>query len=312
MTTIVRPFTPLLGTVLRITRLDDCGNPLPDGTEDAVVVTAGFVSVALTAETEDGTEVTQRRADGTLCVSEKFADSFKRLTATVTLCGVNPAAMSLLSSGRLTRDYAGDVDGLTMAEGTIDSKFALELWTGLSGEACPTGAAYLGGYMLLPYMVGGVLGDLTVDAENALNGEVQGAYSKTGTPWGAGPYRVLDDGTGEAGLPEPLEASDHFMLRRTTVAPPYPVDALLPSGPSVSVVVPGTGPAAGGTAITIHGVGLTDATSVEVGGVAATDVVVVDDRTVTATVPAGTAGAADVVVSDGTTDWTLTDGFVYA
>ena len=47
----------------------------------------------------------------------------------------------------------------------------------------------------------------------------------------------------------------------------------------------------GGTAITITGTSLTGATSVTVGGVAATSVVVVSSISITAVTPAGTAGA---------------------
>jgi IPT/TIG domain len=78
-------------------------------------------------------------------------------------------------------------------------------------------------------------------------------------------------------------------------------------------VTPNTGPVAGGTSVTLGGMGYTGATSVTIGGASATNITVVDDNTITCTTPAGTAGAADITVSggDGGTG-TLTGGFTYA
>jgi hypothetical protein len=68
--------------------------------------------------------------------------------------------------------------------------------------------------------------------------------------------------------------------------------------PVVTSVSPAFGPLAGGTSVTISGVNFTGATGVTVGGVAATDVAVVNDSTITATVPAqGAAGTCDVLVT---------------
>jgi hypothetical protein len=75
---------------------------------------------------------------------------------------------------------------------------------------------------------------------------------------------------------------------------PYP-DKTTP--PVVAAVVPNTGPAAGGTAITVAGIGFTGATAVTVGGTAATAVVVVDANTITCTTPAKAAGTYDVRVT---------------
>ena len=73
-----------------------------------------------------------------------------------------------------------------------------------------------------------------------------------------------------------------------------------------------SGPLAGGTAVTITGIGFTDTTSVTFDGIAGTGLVVVDDNTITVTTPAGTsAGAVDVeVIGPGGND-TLVGGFTY-
>jgi len=76
-------------------------------------------------------------------------------------------------------------------------------------------------------------------------------------------------------------------------------------------VVPSSGPASGGTSITITGAGFLDGATVAVGGVAATDVVIVGPGTATATTPALPAGALhDVTVTNpGSAAATLPGGF---
>jgi hypothetical protein len=80
----------------------------------------------------------------------------------------------------------------------------------------------------------------------------------------------------------------------------------------VTSVAPNAGPTAGGTNVTIKGTGFLADATVTIGGAAATNVSVVDDATIGATTPAGTEGAADVVVTNAlATSSTLAGGFVY-
>ncbi|WP_285597436.1 IPT/TIG domain-containing protein [Kineosporia sp. NBRC 101731] len=67
--------------------------------------------------------------------------------------------------------------------------------------------------------------------------------------------------------------------------------------PSLSGVSPSAGALAGGTIVTISGNGFTGATGVFFGGVAATSFTVSTDGSITATAPAGTAGAVDITVA---------------
>ncbi len=83
--------------------------------------------------------------------------------------------------------------------------------------------------------------------------------------------------------------------------------------PVVTGVSPATGPTTADTPVTISGSGFTGATAVDFGGVAATSVHVVNDGTITATSPTGTAGRVDVTVSapNGTSATTTSDQFTY-
>ncbi len=67
--------------------------------------------------------------------------------------------------------------------------------------------------------------------------------------------------------------------------------------PTVSGISPSSGKTAGGLNVTITGTNFIAATGVTIGGAPATNVVVVSSTTITATIPAGTAGPASVLVT---------------
>ena len=65
--------------------------------------------------------------------------------------------------------------------------------------------------------------------------------------------------------------------------------------PVITTISPGSGPADGGTAVTIHGTGLTGATAVLFGGAQATGVTVLSDQLINAATPPG-GGTVNVTV----------------
>jgi hypothetical protein len=216
-------FIPVLGKRLRVTELDVCGAPLP--TTGMYIATDGFITVTLSSEVEDGTEIIVKKASGALCVNEKMANSFKRFNVEIEFCGVNPSLLAMVSNAKPYEDYAGDIAGFVVSEGEITGAFALELWTGLSGQAClPGQTGEASGYLLLPFVQKGVMGDITIDGENAVTFSLTGAQTKGGNAWGVGPYDVLIDDSTPPGvaapLPTALDPYDHLLLVDTAVAPP--------------------------------------------------------------------------------------------
>jgi len=99
----------------------------------------------------------------------------------------------------------------------------------------------------------------------------------------------------------------------TSAADLFAYPAALVSPPTVTAVNPGTGPASGGTTVTITGTGFTGATAVDFGGSAATNVTVNSATQVTAVSPVGT-GTVDVTVvtPNGTSATNASDQFAYA
>jgi formylglycine-generating enzyme required for sulfatase activity len=83
------------------------------------------------------------------------------------------------------------------------------------------------------------------------------------------------------------------------------------ASPALTSVAPSTGLTSGGTAITLTGSNLTGAVSVTVGGAFATDVTVVNETTVTAVTPAGSAGAQSVGITTPGGTANLANSFTY-
>ncbi|SCB46735.1 Putative Ig domain-containing protein, partial [Rhizobium miluonense] len=83
------------------------------------------------------------------------------------------------------------------------------------------------------------------------------------------------------------------------------------AAPTVSSISPNSGATAGGTSVTISGSNLTGATSVTFGGTAASSFTVDSATSITATVPAHAAGAADVAITTVGGTGTLVGGYTF-
>lgn len=93
------------GVAMRVTRLDALGNPL-NGPGDSYTTTA-FLRVSFTPEYEEGDEITEKSANGSVCVTYKSPDTLKRTTMEVAICEPDPELTNLLSGGILLRKNLG-------------------------------------------------------------------------------------------------------------------------------------------------------------------------------------------------------------
>jgi acid phosphatase len=85
------------------------------------------------------------------------------------------------------------------------------------------------------------------------------------------------------------------------------------TAPIISGLSPNSGPAAGGTTVTISGTGFADGATVSFGGTAASNVNVLGSTTITAVAPAHTSGAVNVVVTNpGGQNATSVNGYTYS
>jgi len=215
-------FSLVRGRAMRVTRLDGCGAVVPG--PDSQVTSDGFITVSLTANTDEGETISVTNAAGRVCILDEPCPKFTGYDVEVEFCGVDPALYGLMTGQPVVENGAGDVVGFKMNTDVdaCDSGFALELWSNVPAAICEPGTGQSYGYLLVPFLKGGVIGDFTV-GNDAVNFTMSGAKSKDGNTWGVGPYDVVNDDTGLASpLLEALEPNDHLLVTLTTVAPPDP------------------------------------------------------------------------------------------
>lgn len=212
--------SPIQGTRMRVTRLDDCCGPVEG--ECSTVVSSGFVSVAMTDNIEPPDEFKQKNAAGDYCYPPlRSRPLLNWIEVEITFCQVDPELFEIVTGSPLVLDDAADPNAIGF--GTDDDtyatgRFALEVWTNLAGPtACADGQRY--GYLLLPCMKEGTFGDLTI--ENGTINFTVNVVTQSGNDWGVGPYDVILD---SAGLPSPLLSAIPTQRQRqwmtTELAPP--------------------------------------------------------------------------------------------
>ena len=102
-------------------------------------------------------------------------------------------------------------------------------------------------------------------------------------------------------------AFDSFKAARQSTAPPQPGPA-----PTVTNISPNTGPADGGTSITITGTGFATGAAISIGNTPAINTVVISATTITVTTPPHSAGTVNLsVTNQDAQSGTLVNGFTY-
>lgn len=236
-----RVFTAFNGRRMRITRVDACGRPQYG--VGAQVVTSGFVSLGMSGEVREGTDIEQVNAAGELCLSERGADQLRWLNVEANFCEVDPDIVTMFNPNNTKLlDYQGNVIGFAESDTQdITRGVAIEVWADVAGEdLCDDeNASQSWAYFLLPWVVGGTLGDLTI--ENAgLTTQINSRTRRNGK-WGVGPYDVLAASSSTVGpMLAPVGGREHRRLFLTTVAPPEPTGGSAPlsnpDGPAFTLI----------------------------------------------------------------------------
>jgi hypothetical protein len=234
-------FSLVRGRAMRVTRLDACGAKVLG--PDSQVVSKGFISVGLTAQTEEGEAISVTNANGDICINDEPAPKFTGYDVEVQFCGVNPDLIHLMTNQPMVTDSQTPSQGVGFRMNSdvdlSDSGFALELWSAVPAAACSDTGAASYGYFLVPFLKGGIIGDFTIE-NAAINFTLTGAKSKDGSAWGVGPYDVtLDDGNAASPLKDPINDHDHLHMELVQVPPPVAVCG------AASLGVPATSATAG-------------------------------------------------------------------
>lgn len=221
--------TPMLrGKRARVTSLDTAGR-VQYGDNNAVV-TKGFSNFSLTTNTEEGEAINLTNANGEACINESAVPSFVGVAIEAEFCNADYAFFNKVTGQKVVFNDDGEAVGITESTDVDLStvRFALEIWVGAqSGVAARDGAEGEWGYVLLPNVGGGVLGDYTIE-NDGITFTLTGMTTKNAGAWGAGPYNVeLVEGVA-APLFEPLLPNDHRRLMTVEIAPPEPYAGSIP------------------------------------------------------------------------------------
>lgn len=179
------------GEVIRITPLHTDGSI---DTTKPVLTTSGFISASFGQEFEDGDEITEKAANGAICIQYKADDSMKGITFNLSLCSPDPEAAALLAGGKVICDPAtGEIIGYSSPKvgDIVGNPVAVEIWSkAIVGGKPAAGTPYW--HWVFPYVRVRFDGDREF-SNGALSNEFSGtgvgneALVGTGLPGDYGP-----------------------------------------------------------------------------------------------------------------------------
>jgi hypothetical protein len=152
---------------LRVTRLDSTGNLL-SGPTDSYTTTA-FIRVSFTPEYEEGDEITEKAADGTVCISYKAPDTLKRVNMEIAICDPDAELTAMLSGGLLLSGKDSNDNEITqgwasaqVGEDPSGNGVAVETWSRAiqSGKAASSNPYF---HWIFPYVKTRLSGDRVVE-----------------------------------------------------------------------------------------------------------------------------------------------------
>ena len=189
--------------MMRLTLLDECGAPVEGPA--STLVSKSFVSVTVTPNYLDAEEISQADANGDLCVDDRSDPALRWLDLSIIVCITDPQMINLITGDPLVVDDATPtpntvgfrIDG----DLTGSANFALELWSGVTGQACTAGGFTTYGYWLFPWVKDAQWGEWVI--QNGALTLTFTARSVFDSAWGVGPYNIRRDATVPATL-EPL------------------------------------------------------------------------------------------------------------
>ena len=180
------------GVAIRVTRLDASGNLLTaDGDS---YTTSAFLRASFTPEYEEGDEIVEKSADGTICVSYKAPDTLKRITMELAICEPDPELTALLSGGLLLRKNFGTLGtpdnqsigwaAPAVGDNPAGNGVALEVWSFAvkDGKRATTNPYF---YWVFPYVKLRQSGDRVI--ENGMLANTFEGYGLGNQFFGTGP-----------------------------------------------------------------------------------------------------------------------------
>lgn len=117
------------GAAIRVTRLNANGTTATGAS--ASYILNSFIRVSFTPEYEEGDEITEKTADGSVCVTYKAPDTLKRVNLELAICNPDPEFTELTSGGLLLTSAGQSVGWAAPATGVdaTPNGVALDVWS---------------------------------------------------------------------------------------------------------------------------------------------------------------------------------------
>lgn len=205
--------SPIQARVMRLIKLDTCGNPVT-GASSSVVVSDGFVSIAPSPQYLDGEEHQQRKANGALCVYQKDPSELTRVDTTINWCVLDPDAIVVITGERLLTTNAVTGTGVAFGEGQLTARFSLEVWQPIVGAAACSASGQQQ-YVYWAFMNEGNSKVQDFTFENAVF-----QFTTLSETKAAGPLWLSRSGAATWLGSNTVDTSEHFLYNITTAAPP--------------------------------------------------------------------------------------------
>lgn len=207
---------------VRLTKLDACGEVVDSTCSFAT--SSGIISIEQTAEYEDRQDYFTLNADAQPCITDTSPPILKWINVTITFCQVDPELYNIATAEPLVLNDASPTPqavGFRTRQGSVNnSNFAFEAWTRIGGSNNCSDGELQYGYFLLPWVVEGTVGDLTL--ENGAANFVITGRTNPNSLWGVGPYNVIKLAATDVPNPllVPIASGDHRHIQLTTLPPP--------------------------------------------------------------------------------------------
>lgn len=201
------------GAAIRVTRLAADGS-LATGTSASYVMTTAFTRLSFTPEFEEGEDITEKGANGEVCVSFKTNDTLKRITLELAICDPDPEFTEILAGGTLLADGASPSNTLGYAAPLVGSDSnpngaAVEVWSKAiqNGRQAAVNPYY---HWLFPYVQLRPTGERVIE---------NGLLANTFSGWGVGNGQFADGTPVHSNVPWAFISDRPYAYARTTAFP---------------------------------------------------------------------------------------------
>ena len=213
------------GKRMRLTKLNECGTVV-NGAQSTLTAEA-LVTGTFTPNYADPSEISVLNANGDECISDRSAPALRWIDISLNVCTWDPTMISLITGDPLVLDNATptpNVVGWSIdTDVTGSANFGLEIWSGITGQACDPAGNVKYPYWLLPWVKDAQWGEWVPAQNDGITATWTARAVPDGT-WGVGPYDdVLRDAVTPATLTAlltPIGAGE--VLRSITTSAPLP------------------------------------------------------------------------------------------